>query len=207
MTLMRDASRLSRDFYTRDPVAVARGLLGQRLVRVLDDGSRLAGLVVETEAYLGLRDKAAHTYRGRKTRRNASMWREGGHAYVYFTYGMHHCLNAVAGVEGHPVAVLVRALQPTEGLARMHTLRGGARRERDLCSGPGKLCQALAIDRRLDGADLVAGGALFVEQLRARAHRSSAIVRTTRVGVDYAGEWAHRPLRFYLRENVHVSRR
>src|SRR4051812_30322018 len=103
--------RVTRAFYRRDPVTLAKALLGQRLVRVLE-GRRLTGIIVETEAYLGISDMAAHTYSGRRTARVASMWLDGGHAYVYFTYGMHYCLNVVAGTAGDPVAVLLRALEP-----------------------------------------------------------------------------------------------
>lgn len=196
--------RLDHAFYQRDPVTVARALLGQRLVRVVD-GERLAGLIVETEAYLGRVDKAAHSYRGR-TARNASMWRSGGHAYVYFIYGMHWCMNVVAGRENEPVAVLLRALEPTEGLETMHSRRPAARSDQGLCSGPGKLCQALAIDRELDGEDLVTSPRLFVERVRKRAHPSRAIQVTPRVGVAYAEDWASAPLRFHLL-SPHVSRR
>lgn len=197
---------LPRAFYQRDSVTVARALLGQRLVRIID-GRRIAGLIVETEAYLGLPDKAAHTYTGRRTARNASMWREGGHAYVYFTYGMHYCMNVVASVADDPVAVLLRAIEPTENIEDMHTRRPAARKATDLCSGPAKLCQALAVDRAFDGADLVTSDTLFIEQVRKRAHPDSQIVTTSRVGVGYAQEWADKPLRFYLKDSLHVSRR
>jgi DNA-3-methyladenine glycosylase len=197
---------LPRRFYERDPVTVARALLGQRLVRVID-GQRLAGVIVETEAYLGAADAAAHTFNGRRTRRNESMYLGGGHAYVYFTYGMHHCMNVVAGRPGDGVAVLLRALEPTEGLDAMRVSRPRARRETDLCSGPGKLCAALAIDRQLDGVDLTRRGPLFIEALRSRSPAASRIAMGPRVGVHYAGHWAHKPLRFWMRDNPHVSRR
>lgn len=199
-------ARLERDFYLRNAVTVARALLGQRLVRVVE-GQRLAGLIVETEAYLGAQDAAAHTFRGRRTARNASMWGPGGHAYVYFTYGMHYCLNVVAGAEGVPVAVLVRALEPVEGLDAMYRRRTFAKHDTALCSGPGKLCQALAIDRKLDGTDLVAGQELFIERVRTRALPARLIGVGPRIGVAYAGLWAHKPLRFWLRGHAHVSRR
>jgi DNA-3-methyladenine glycosylase len=169
-------------------------------------GRRLSGLIVETEAYLGIPDRAAHTFGGRRTKRNASMWRDGGTAYVYFTYGMHHCLNVVAGREDQPVAVLLRALEPVEGQDIMSANRPQARRARDLCSGPAKLCQALAIDRRLDGIDLTAGAPMWIEPARTAPLPPKAIARTARIGVAYAGPWAHKPLRFYLRDNPHVSR-
>lgn len=201
-------TRLSRKFYQRDVVRLARTLLGQRLVRVLDDGARLAGRIVETEAYLGVVDRAAHSYGGRRTARNAAMWGPAGHAYVYFVYGLHHCMNVVAGDVGQPTAVLVRALEPLEGLERMRAHRAGKvpadrLHDTDLCSGPAKLAQALRLDRALDGADLVAGGALFLE--RGRRIPPGRIIAAPRIGVGYAAEWADKPLRFYEAGNPHVS--
>jgi DNA-3-methyladenine glycosylase len=198
------SERLPRAFYRRGAEPLARALLGQRLVRV-KDSVRTAGIIVETEAYLGAIDKAAHSYRGR-TARNASMWKEGGHAYVYFIYGMHWCLNVVARDEGVPEAVLIRAIEPVEGIDAMRTRRARAKRDRDLCSGPGKLCAALAIDRALDGADLVESDELFIEKVRARAHAKKEIAVTARIGVAYAEEWADRLLRFHL-ASEHVSGR
>jgi DNA-3-methyladenine glycosylase len=193
------------DGYDRDPVTVARRLLGQRLVRVLD-GQRLAGIIVETEAYLGDEDRAAHTFGGRRTARNESMYLPGGHAYVYFTYGMHHCLNVVCGAADEGVAVLVRAVEPTEGVAGMFARLSRARKATDLCSGPAKLTQALAIDRDLDGVDLKSDPRLFIERVRLRALPGRQIDSTPRVGVDYAGPWAYKLLRFIIRRNPHVSR-
>ncbi|MEX2213760.1 MAG: DNA-3-methyladenine glycosylase [Phycisphaeraceae bacterium] len=198
--------RLARPFFRRSPITIARALLGQRLVRLLEDGTRLAGLIVETEAYLGIPDRAAHTFGGRRTVRNASMWRDGGHAYVYFTYGLHFCMNVVAQVEGKPTAVLLRALEPTEGIDRMRNHRGpNTKRDRDLCSGPAKLCQAMKIDRALDGVDLVTSDMLFIEQVRSRALPSNRIEVTPRIGIHYAGDWAMKPLRFHLKDCDHVS--
>ncbi len=198
-------ARLPRSFYRRDVIAVARGLLGQRLVTELDD-SRVSGIIVETEAYLGTVDKAAHTYGGRRTARNEAMWGDGGHAYVYFVYGMHHCVNVVAGNPEEPVAVLLRALEPDGGTDLMFERRAAARRPIDLCSGPGKLCQALGITRAVDGEDLVSGKRLFVEALRARPLPEATIGCGPRVGVHYAEEWRHEPLRFWVRGNRNVSR-
>lgn len=203
---MARTAPLSRRFYRRDAVTVARALLGQRLVRVCH-GGRVAGIIVETEAYLGVADKAAHTCNGRRTPRNKSMWGDGGHAYVYFTYGLHHCVNIVAGRAGDPVAVLLRALEPVEGLDIMYTRRTGARRDRDLCSGPAKLAKALAIDRELDGLDLTGDAAMYVERARRRPVPADQIIAAPRIGIDYAGVWAHRRLRFYLRDNPYISRR
>ncbi len=217
-------ARLPRNFYTRDSVTVAKALLGQQLVRVLDDGTRLAGIIVETEAYLGKPDKAAHTFNGRRTDRNASMWLGGGFTYVYFTYGMHFCMNVVASQSEHPVAVLLRAVEPTESIEimRRHRLARSKAKGRsksatvqspektipdtNLCSGPAKLCQAFAIDRTWDGIDLATHEQLFIEQRRKRTFPAAQIHVGPRVGVDYAGEWVDKPLRFYIRGNSHVSR-
>jgi DNA-3-methyladenine glycosylase len=188
--------------FAGDPVTVARSLLGQRLVRV-EGGRRLAGIIVEVEAYLGARDRAAHTYNGRRTPRNESMYLHGGHVYVYFTYGMHHCMNVVCGRRDEGTAVLLRAIEPTEGLDMMFDRRAAANRPRDLCSGPGKLTRAFGIDRTQDGLDLRVSRELFIERPGGRP----SIVCTPRIGVDYAGSWAKRRLRFLISENLYVSRR
>jgi DNA-3-methyladenine glycosylase len=205
---MRVSHPLPRNFYARDARSVARALLGQVLVRVLDDGTRLAGRIVETEAYLGVADRAAHSYGGRRTPRNASMWGPAGHAYVYFIYGLHHCMNVVAEGTGRPAAVLLRALAPLDGLEFMRANRSGtiaaARlRATDLCSGPAKLAQALSLDRSLDGADLVLGEALYIERGARVPH--AHIIAAPRIGVGYAAEWADKPLRFYVAGSPHVS--
>jgi len=229
-----------------DPVTVARRLLGQRLVRVID-GKRLAGIIVEVEAYLGAEDPAAHTFGGRRTPRNESMYLPGGHAYVYFTYGAHFCLNVVCGKKDVGVAVLIRALEPTEGIDTMYRNRFGGRRNVKtskrqnvesnsrptkvtrgeparprvdvlifgrfdicaLCSGPGKLTQALQIDRRLDGIDLRTSSELFIEQLRKRPLPAAKIGKSVRIGLNpresWAQGWANRALRFFILKNRHVS--
>lgn len=203
-------TRLARSFYQRDPVTLARALLGQVLVRVLEDGTRLSGRIVETEAYLGVIDRAAHSYGGRRTARNRAMWGPAGHAYLYFTYGMHHCMNVVSEGPERPSAVLLRALEPLEGLEAMRrhrAVRISAARLRDtaLCSGPARLAQALCLDRSLDGADLVAGEVLYIE--RGARVAPASIVATPRIGIACAGEWADKPLRFHLAGNPHLSRR
>jgi DNA-3-methyladenine glycosylase len=190
--------------FDADAVTLARRLLGQRLVRVID-GRRLAGTIVEVEAYLGAEDRAAHTYGGRRTARNASMYLEGGHAYVYFIYGMHYCMNVVCGAAGVGTAVFIRALEPTEGIEIMRSRRRAAPRERDLCSGPAKLAQALGIDRTLDGEDLRSSDRLFIEKVAVGERAPRRIGSGPRIGIAYAGEWALKPLRFYVRGNSHIS--
>lgn len=202
---MSEGTRLSPGFFRRDAVTVARGLLGQRLVSTLG-GQVTAGTIVETEAYLGVDDRAAHTWGGRRTERNRSMWAAGGIAYVYFVYGLHHCVNVVAGRAEEPVAVLIRALAPETGLDSMRARRRAARRDRDLCSGPARLCEALAIDRAVDGADLIGGNELFIERARQRALPASRIAAGPRIGIDYAGDWRDAELRFWVRGDPNVSR-
>ena len=188
---------LERDFYRRDPREVAPELLHKVLV-----AGRCRGLIVETEAYCGPVDPASHAYRG-PTRRNATMFGPPGHLYVYFTYGMHWCANAVCGAEGEGLAVLLRALHPLAGLEEMWTRRPAARRERDLCSGPARLCQALGIDGSHDGDDLVSGGD-GTSIIDAETAPPARVVRTTRVGINVATD---QPWRWYVADDEHVSRR
>ena len=192
---------LDRSFYDRPALDVARDLIGLVLVRRSPEGDA-AGRIVETEAYVGLEDRASHASRGR-TRRNAVMFGPPGHAYVYLVYGMHWCLNLVTGPEGTPAAVLLRAVEPVEGIEVMRARRPKARRDAQLTSGPARLSQAFAVDGSFDGADLcAAGGALFVED---RGRAVGTIVDAPRVGVDYAGEWALEPFRLYEAESPYVS--
>lgn len=196
---------LSRSFYRTDAETLARKLLGQRLVRILPSGDRLSGLIVETEAYLGEPDAASHAYRLRRTPRNEAMYARAGTAYIYFTYGMHFCFNVVCGRVDQPLAVLVRALQPEEGVEHMRRARSRLQ-DHDLCSGPAKLCQALDLNRDLNAIDLTTDPRLFLERARPRLD-DTLIVKTPRIGVDYAGSWATKPLRFFLRGNPHISRK
>ncbi len=203
--------RLTRSFCRRDTVTVARALLGQLLVRRLKDGTRLSGLIVETEAYLGPDDRAAHTYNHHRSPRNQSMWGPAGHAYVYFTYGMHHCMNVVTRDEHCPQAVLIRALQPIEGHQAMRLLRqpNPAKplpNDTNLCSGPAKLCKAFAIARALDGIDLITSDELWLERARTRALPNKNIAVGPRIGIQSSGDWADKPLRFAVRGSPYISR-
>jgi DNA-3-methyladenine glycosylase len=202
--------RLDRAFYRQPPEDLARALLGCILVRIDETGIRLAGRIVEVEAYLGSEDRAAHSFGGRRTVRNRSMYLDAGHAYVYFTYGMHHCMNVVSDEPEVATACLIRALEPTDGFERMRQNRSGKvpverLRDVDLCSGPAKLCQALAIDRALDGEDMVESDRLFIQAEDGMSTDEADIVRAPRIGVAYAGAWAEQSLRWLLRGNRHVS--
>jgi DNA-3-methyladenine glycosylase len=184
----RAPRRLTRDFYARPTLKVARELIGMHLVH--DDGrTRRTGRIDETEAYLGPEDLAAHSARGR-TPRTSVMYGPPGYAYVYLIYGVWNCLNVVTAVEHKPHAVLLRALAPLENLTEPSW-------------GPGLLCHAMHIDRRLNAADLC-GKTLWLER-PAVATPAPRIVRATRIGVDYAGEWAQRPWRFFDRDSPYVS--
>ena len=195
--------KLAREFYTRpDVLTVARRLLGQVLVVPARNGARVAGIIVETEAYRGPEDRASHAYGGRRTMRTETMYRIGGTAYVYLVYGRYQQFNVVTGVEEIPHAVLVRALEPLEGVRRMRERRRGTSAH-GLTNGPGRLCMALGVDGRLDGADL-AGDRVWIEG-GARRVPPSAIACGPRIGIDYAGEWAHKPWRFWIRDNPFVS--
>lgn len=193
-------ARLSRGFYQQATLEVARRLLGKYLVRAHADGTT-TGKIVETEAYIGTDDKACHASKGR-TPRTEIMFGPAGHAYVYLIYGFHYLLNFVTEDVGVPAVVLIRAVEPQDGLELMQERRG-VKETRNLCSGPGKLCQAFAIDRAHNGSD-ICGGELYVED---RGERVKNIVTTLRIGIDYAGEWKHKPWRFIVSDNEFVSKR
>lgn len=179
--------KLPRSFYNRDTRIVARELLGKILVRV-DNGVVRMGRIVEVEAYLGPQDRAAHSARG-LTRRNWPMFGPPGHAYVYFIYGMHYCMNVVTEPEGHGAAVLLRALEPVANLEGR-------------TNGPALLCRAMGIDRRLNGHDLCSDDFFIADD---GSKRALSIVQRPRIGVGYAGAWARRKLRYYIKDNAFVS--
>jgi len=195
--------KLPRDFYTRsDVLEVARDLLGKKLVVPARNGARVAGTIVETEAYRGPEDRASHAYNGRRTNRTETMYGIGGTAYVYFVYGLYHQFNVVTNVENVPHAILVRAVEPSEGLDIMRRRRRG-RSEYELTSGPGRLCLAMGIDRKFDKADLL-GEQVWLEEGVSISPRQ--IARGPRVGIDYAEAWIEKPWRFWVRDNPFVSR-
>lgn len=193
---------LPKGFYLAETVEVARALLGCVLWHIVD-GEPLAARIVETEAYLGANDLASHAKKGHRSARNEAMYLEGGHAYVYFTYGMHFCMNVVTAEEGVAEAVLLRAAMPVRGIERIRTNRPKAKNEFGLMNGPGKLCQALEIGREQNGASLRQPG--FFISARDVEVADEDIAVTPRIGVDYAAEAAHWPLRFLLAGNRYVS--
>ena len=173
---------LNRKFYERDTLQVARALLGKKLVRQIN-GHKLAGMIVETEAYCGEEDSACHAHRG-KTPRNAVMFGKPGYAYVYFTYGMHYMLNLVTEAEGNPCAVLVRAILPLTGVKEIEARR--KRKGTELTNGPAKICQALNINKSLNGWDLTLGSKLWVENYKSIPAQS--VLTLPRIGINYAKE-------------------
>ena len=196
--------KLPRAFYTRANVlTVARQLLGQLLVVPAGDGTRVSGIIVETEAYRGARDRASHAYGGRRTKRTETMYAMGGTAYVYFVYGMYHQFNVVTNVTEIPHAVLIRAIEPVHGTPLMRKRRHGAS-DHNLTNGPGKLCIALGIDRALDRADLL-GDRVWIEKGE-RHIPPSAIASGPRIGIEYAEAWAAKRWRFWIGNNPFVSR-
>ncbi len=192
---------LDRHWFDRPAAELARELLGARLVHGSSDGV-VGGRIVEVEAYRGPEDRAAHSSRGR-TPRNAVMFGEPGHLYVYLIYGLHHCLNVVAGPGSKPEAVLIRAIELDEGLALARERRGPRALDHRLASGPGNVARALGVDRSLDGVDLLTGPV----RVEARNGTMPRARRGPRIGVEYAGAWATRPLRFWIADDRHVSRR
>jgi DNA-3-methyladenine glycosylase len=191
--------KLPRSFYEQPTVDVAKQLLGKYLVRKHPEGSTV-GRIVETEAYIGPHDLACHAAKGR-TARTEVMFGCAGHAYVYFVYGVHYMLNLVTEALNYPAAVLIRALEPIEGIELMQARRMTENR-RNLCSGPGKLCQAFAIDRSVNAADLCADG-VYIED---RGEPRPRFLAKPRIGVDYAGKWKDKPFRFLIRGNEFISR-
>ena len=192
--ILATSKPLRRDFYARPAIQVARDCLGKILVH-----GATAGRIVEVEAYLGVDDRAAHSWRG-LTNRTRVIFGPPGHAYVYFIYGMYECLNFVCEPVGQAGCVLIRALEPLAGLATMRRRRPAARKVEDLASGPGKLTLAMGITRKLNGADLVTGP---LQVRRARNEPPIEVLTTPRIGITHCADW---PLRFVIADNRFVSR-
>lgn len=192
---MKQETIIERAFYLNPVKEVARNLLGKRLVRNIAD-ERIVGIIIETEAYDGEEDQACHARSG-KTKRNATMYEQGGHAYVYFTYGIHWMLNCVCGPAGYPAAALIRAILPIENLDFIHQRRGNIAKKH-WCDGPAKLTKSMAIDGNLDGLDLCkSNNSLTVQE---GIQIPDTIVQTSgRIGIQSAGEpWVSLPWRYFV---------
>ncbi|MFT4144151.1 MAG: DNA-3-methyladenine glycosylase [Mobilitalea sp.] len=199
--------KLDREFYNRDSILVAKDLLGKVLVHEID-GQRISARIVEAEAYMGLEDKAAHSYGGKRTSRVEVMYGSPGFSYIFLIYGMYSCFNIVSNEKEIPQAVLIRAVEPLEGTEWMAQRRFGKSlgeltksQRRGLTNGPGKLCSALSLDRSLNGIDLC-GDEVYVEEGEGK---NLSIITTKRVGIDYAEEAKDYPWRFYIKDNEYVS--
>jgi DNA-3-methyladenine glycosylase len=196
--------KLPQEFYLReDTLTIARELLGKVLVVPDEKGNRISGRIVETEAYLGEEDRAAHSYGGRRTKRTEVAYGHGGSAYVFLIYGMYHQFNVVTGPSEHPHVVLIRALEPLENLEVMRSRRRVAK-DRDLTNGPGKLCIALGIDQTFYGADLT-GDRIWIED--GPGLSPDKVTAAKRIGINYAGEYADRLWRYYEKDNPFVSKK
>ena len=196
---------LQRPFYQRNTITVSKDLLGKILVHESSQATT-AGRIVETEAYLGPEDKAAHSSGGRRTKRNQVMFGQKGHAYVYFIYGLYHCFNITTGpTPGKPEAVLIRALEPVAGEETMMKRRGAKQgKKANLTNGPSKLCIAMNISKSQNKTDLTAPP-LYIKDSPSVPKQN--IVETIRIGVDYSGEWKNKPWRFYIKANKFVSKK
>lgn len=201
--------KLDKTFYRRDTLLVAKELLGKKLVHKINDRI-LSGIIVETEAYMGIQDKAAHSYGGRKTERTKVMFEAGGVSYIYFIYGLYYCFNVVTAEEGIPQAVLIRALQPVEGIEDMALLRVNKNIKEltkkqiiNIANGPAKLCSALKLDKTLNAVNLTSD-ILYIEDVN---YNNFEIVETTRIGIDYAEEAKDYPWRFYIKDNPYISKK
>jgi DNA-3-methyladenine glycosylase len=209
ITCGENTKKLSREFYARTSIDVAKDLLGKYLVHIVD-GVEIIGKVVETEAYMGPSDKAAHSFNNRRTKRTEVMFGPPGFAYVFAIYGMHSCMNVVTAEVDSPQAVLIRALEPIAGLEKMTELRYkkdfsdcNKREIVGLTSGPGKLCKSMDITRFNNGDDLCGDSLYIIEDT---TEQQFQVVTTTRININYAEEAIHYPWRFYIQGNKYVSK-
>ena len=204
-------NKLPREFYLReDTLQIARELLGKILVVPMTTGERVSGMIVETEAYMGAIDKAAHSYGNRRTARTETMFAIGGTVYIFFIYGMYFQFNVVVGAIDSPHAILIRAVEPIEGIEIMRERRAARSKkpeakilDKNLTSGPGKLCIALGIDKTFNNEDLL-GDRIWLEE--GKSFSDAEIVSGKRIGIDYAEEFAEKPWRFWVKNNPFVSR-
>ena len=205
--------KLAREFYTReDTLQIARELLGKILVVPAENGERVSAMIVETEAYLGAIDKAAHSYNNRRTKRTETMFAIGGTVYIFFIYGMYFQFNIVVGEKDVPHAILIRGVEPVENIEMMRERRNVKKGvisnakmpDKNLTSGPGKLCIALGINKTYNNKDLL-GNRVWLEE--GKIFSDEEIESGKRIGIDYAEEFAEKPWRFWVKENQFVSRK
>ncbi|TGY44507.1 DNA-3-methyladenine glycosylase [Clostridium sartagoforme] len=201
---------IEKDFYQRDALTVAKEILGDYLVREVD-GRRIKSIIVETESYIGASDKACHAYNYKKTERTKPLFEEGGIAYVYFIYGLYHCLNIVTNIKDEPEAVLIRAVEPIDNLDYLSNVRFNKSydeltksQKKNLTNGPSKLCTALNITKKENYMEFYKEGILYIES---NPNKNFEIVETTRIGIDYAEEAKDFPWRFYIKDNMYVSKK
>lgn len=203
---MEKYQRLKSDFYFQDTLTVAKQLLGKRFVRKID-GKILSGMIVETEAYIGAIDEASHAHRG-MTERNKIMWEQGGQLYVYQIYGMYYCMNIVTEQKGIAAAVLIRAIEPLENTEVMAMLRHIDTNDKSkkflIASGPGRVCQAINIDKKHNGTDLLIDDNITITEYK--DYSSSEIAVTPRINIDYAPVAADFPWRFFIKDNPYISK-
>ncbi|MBS4534956.1 DNA-3-methyladenine glycosylase [Clostridium sp. D2Q-14] len=199
--------KLKRDFYRKDALSLGRDLLGKYLI-FNNNNNKFITKIVEVEAYMGINDKASHTYKGKRTPRTESMFKIGGYAYVYLIYGMYNCLNIVASEKNNPQGVLIRGVEPIKGIEIMSLNRFNKTIDQlpktkifNLTNGPGKLTQALGITRKINGEDLTKNNIYICEG----NNKSFQIVQSKRIGIDYAEEAKNYPWRFYIKDNKYVS--
>lgn len=193
---------LKREFYIKDGITLAKDLLGKILVKEID-GVLYKGRIVETEAYMGVVDKACHSYNNRRTKKTEAMYREGGYSYIYLIYGMYHCFNVTASIKDNPEAVLIRALEPLENKELMLKIRK-VKRDKDIANGPGKLTKALRITSEDNDIDLTLRKNIWLED---DGYIPNKIIETKRIGIDYAEEFKDKLWRFYISENNNISKK
>lgn len=193
--------KLEKSFFLVDGIDLAKALLGKVIVRKINNNI-LKARIVETEAYMGAIDKAAHSYNNLRTKRTEPMFLEGGHIYIYLIYGMYYCFNISANKKDIPEAILIRGVEPIENIEYMKTLRN-VKKDKDISNGPGKLTKALGIDKTLNSLDLTSNEEIWLED---DGYKINKIIKCKRIGIDYAGEDANKLWRFYLPESKFISK-
>ena len=202
------------EFFRQDAITVAKNLLGKYLVREYND-KKIITKIVETEAYMGIEDKAAHVFGDRRTERTEPLYQDGGHIYVYLIYGMYHCLNISANIEGTPECVLIRAVEPISEIDEISQNRYSkdykdlsSYQKKNICNGPGKLCKALKIDRNLNFESILGNKLYIIDDYKLDSeNKEFEIVESKRVNIDYAEEAKDYLWRYYIKDNKHVSKK